>query len=132
MDIYRYPVADDVADLVYLCNRRGSHRSIVVIQLAISPATSGAGHWAAIPVVELLRGDVAQDDGLVVDSFVYKLADGRFIINETYIRSEQILSSSSVYRDHVGPLFADLGGPRYELHRYLSPGIEELYEEGLC
>lgn len=132
MDIYRYPVPDDLADLIYICSRRGSHRLIVLVQLAISPTTSGTKHWTAIPVVELLRGDVVQDDGAIADSFVYKLANGRFVMGESYISPEHILSSTRVYRDHVGPLFTDLGGPRYELHRYLSPGIVELYEEGLC
>jgi hypothetical protein len=131
MDIYRYPVADDLADLAHLCNRRGSHRSIVLVQLAISPATSGAENWTVIPVVELLRGDVIQHDGSVADSFVYKLATGMLVMNQTYVSSTQIVSSTRVYRDHVGPLFMDLSGPRYELHRYLSPGIVELYEEGL-
>jgi hypothetical protein len=132
MDIYRYPIADDLADLAYICSRRGSQRSIVLVQLAISPATSGTDHWTAVPVVELLRGYVIQDDGSVADSFVYKLATGGFVMDETYVSPKQIVSSTRVYRDHVGPLFTDLGGPRYELHRYLSPGIVELYEEGLC
>ena len=132
MDIYRFPVPDDLADLIYSCHRRGSHRSVVLVQLAISPATSDTEHWTAIPVVELLRGDVVQDDGSIADSFVYKLATGRFVMGDYYISPGQILSSARVYRDHVGPLFTDLGGPRYELHRYLSPGIVELFEEGLC
>jgi hypothetical protein len=73
MGIYRFTSADDLADLVHLCGRRGSDTTILAVHLAIPPTISGQERWISLPVVQLLRGNVMAIDGSVEDTFFYRL-----------------------------------------------------------